>query len=730
MRAARLLSLVLSLLAGHALEALALTGRVVDTNGSPLAGAEVTILGRPGSVITDADGRFSWTPDPPVPFEILVVAPGGLFMKPTLVERLDAGRELTITVEALISERLVVSGAAPDIQSTPGAATASVSQAEIQTRMPSNLIQALENVAGVNQVSEGQAAVPAVRGLSAGRTLLLIDGARVTSERRVGASATYMDPDLLEGVQVARGPGSVAYGSDAFGGVIAMTTRRVAPGAPLAGRLSVTGGTGVPEKRVGGEISKGFASGSLLVAGHGRDVDDWDAPTGTIFNSGYNDAGVLVRGTAALGGGLLAGGYQGDFGRDIERPRNNSATVRFFYPEETSHRVTAEYDKADAGPFSEIGLNAFYGHYAQTTDQDRFATATAARSVDRADISAHDFQVRGYGRRALGTARWEVGVDINGRTGLRALDIFERYTVAGALTTTTSVAIDSARRVDSALYSSIDVAASPWLSVAGGARVDYVTTVNSNGYFGDRDTGNGAASGYVSLTAGSFGGVSFTAQVARGFRDPVLSDRYFRGPSGRGFITGNPDLDPETSLQFDGGVRYTARRVRAAVFGYHYRIDDLIERYQPDIDNFLFRNRGRAEVKGVEAEMQLDLPGRVTVEGAVQKSRGQALDPRTFLDGIAPVTASLQVRHQFPSRRGFVQARVARYADDERPGPTERVIPGYTLLDLGAGVTLTRFFEIRGLVRNAADEEYFASQDVRAVFAAGRTASLTAVVRF
>jgi outer membrane receptor protein involved in Fe transport len=266
--------------------------------------------------------------------------------------------------------------------------------------------------------------------------------------------------------------------------------------------------------------------------------------------------------------------------------------------------------------------------------------------------------------------------------------------------------------------------------VSGGARVDYVTTVNTNGYFGDRDTGNGAASGYVSLTAGTFRGLSFTAQVARGFRDPVLSDRYFRGPSGRGFITGNPDLDPETSLQFDGGVRYTSRRVRAAVYGYHYRIDDLIERYQPTIDDFLFRNRGRAEVKGVEGEAQLDLPGRVTVEAAVQKARGQALDPRTFLDGIAPVTASLQVRHQFASRRGFVQARVARYADDERPGPTERVIPGYTLLDLGAGVTLSRFFEVRGLLRNAADEEYFASQDVRTVFAPGRTASLTAVVRF
>ncbi len=106
-----------------------------------------------------------------------------------------------------MSERVTVSGAAPDIEATPAAATTSLSQAEIQTRLPSNLVQALENVAGVNQVSEGQAAVPALRGLSSGRTLILIDGARVNSERRAGASATFLDPDILEGVEVARGPG-------------------------------------------------------------------------------------------------------------------------------------------------------------------------------------------------------------------------------------------------------------------------------------------------------------------------------------------------------------------------------------------------------------------------------------------------------------------------------------------------------------------------------------------
>ena len=724
----RLLTLVWCL---AVVPAFALTGRVVDTDGNPVGGAEVSILGRAGSVMTDANGRFAWTPDPPLPFEILVVAPGGVFMKPQLVEALPPGEDpLVVTVQALVSERVMVSGAAPDIEATPAAATTSLSQAEIQTRLPGNLVQALENVAGVNQVSEGQAAVPALRGLSSGRTLILIDGARVNSERRAGSSATFLDPEILEGVEVARGPGSVAYGSDAFGGVIAATTRKVSPSAPLGVRLSASAGTGVPERRAGGDVSMGTGRGSVLVAGHIRNVEDWESPSGKTLNSGYEDGGVLARVTHVVGAGFLSAGYQGDFGRNIERPRNNSSTVRFFYPKEDSHRFTAEYDRPDVGPFDEIGLHGFYGRYGQVTDQNRFATASTARSVERADISAHDFQFRGYARRPIGPARWELGVDVNGRGGLRALDIIEQYNLDGTLQRTTeNVSIDAARRVDSAVYTSLEAAVLPNLSLAGGVRGDVVASKNSGGFFGDRSVTKGAGSGFASVTAGSFRGFTFTAQVARGFRDPVLSDRYFRGPSGRGFITGNPDLDSEQSLQFDAGVRYTARRVRAAIFGYEYRISDLIERYQTTTDNFFFRNRGRARLRGVEVETQVELPWRLTVEAAFQAARGRARDPEAYLDGITTETGSIQARRLIGAR-AFAQARVAWFAEDDRPGPTERVVNGYTLIDASGGATIVRQLELRVLVRNLFDEEYFASQDVRAVFAPGRAASVTAVVRF
>ena len=135
-----------------------------------------------------------------------------------------------------------------------------------------------------------------------GARLILIDGSRVTSERRVGPSATFMDPAVVEGIDVARGPGSVAYGSDAFGGVISVRTKR----PPRAGTQfggSLTLGTGVPEQRGEGTISKGFGQGGVLFSLHGRNAEDYDGPDGEVLNSGWEDSGFLIRGERRAGAG-------------------------------------------------------------------------------------------------------------------------------------------------------------------------------------------------------------------------------------------------------------------------------------------------------------------------------------------------------------------------------------------------------------------------------------------
>ena len=84
----RLVIVLLFLLVSVA-PALAWEGRIVTTDGRPVAGATISILGRSGEAITDADGRFVWQPDPPPPFEVLVIAADGTYMKPMLMESLQ-----------------------------------------------------------------------------------------------------------------------------------------------------------------------------------------------------------------------------------------------------------------------------------------------------------------------------------------------------------------------------------------------------------------------------------------------------------------------------------------------------------------------------------------------------------------------------------------------------------------------------------------------------------------
>ena len=613
-------------------------GRLVrEDTGAPVVGATLSVVGVSGSVRTDSDGRFIWAPTPAVPFQMIIILPRGQVLRPVLVESVEEVTT-TIRVGGLADEAVTVLGAAPSVNTPPGSATTVLSNTQISRRTPENLMQALETVPGINQVSEGHASVPAVRGLARGRTLFLIDGGRVTAERRVGPSGTFLDPSVIERIDVSRGPGSVAYGSDALGGVISVSTRRAEPNTPLRARVTATAAAGMPEAGGAFEVAKGFARGGVLVQAHIRNAEDYDAPDGEVFNSGWEDQGFLVHATHTLGSGVFSAAWQSDYGRDFERPRNNSRTVRFYYPFENSHRFTASYEIPGVAGFRKIAFTGFLGGYEQRTDQDRFATATTGRSIERADVSANDFHVKGSADRLFGSARVEFGVDVNGRFDLEALDIIQAFDLAGGITRdTTNVSIEDARRTDTGIYLEAEAPIGRYVRVSGGIRGDRVTTKNIGGFFGDRSTDNGAGSGFGALTVGPFDGLSVTAQVSRGFRDPVLSDRYFRGPSGRGFITGNPDLEPETSLQFDLATRYSYRRTQLGVYFYQYRITDLIERYQTQTDFFLFRNRGRARLRGFEVEASSNLGKGYSIEVGAQIARGHALDDDAFLDDISPV---------------------------------------------------------------------------------------------
>jgi hypothetical protein len=140
-------------------------------------------------------------------------------------------------------------------------------------------------------------------------------------------------------------------------------------------------------------LGHGFERGGALLAVHGRNFEDWESPQGDVFNSGARDRGVLARLDHVVAGGFASVSWQGDFGRDIERPRDNSRTVRFFYPEEDSRRLNLSWERGAVGSLSRLGVTAFLGRYSLVTDRTtsrqrpRHAASSGRRSPPRTSTS-------------------------------------------------------------------------------------------------------------------------------------------------------------------------------------------------------------------------------------------------------------------------------------------------------------------------------------------------------
>jgi hemoglobin/transferrin/lactoferrin receptor protein len=112
------------------------------------------------------------------------------------------------------------------------AAVSVVNQSTIQMINPSRLNQIFYGMPGVSFMDRGDSPESSIniRGLQDfGRVAVVVDGAR-QNYQRTGHNANgsfFLDPELLAGVDVVRGPTANIYGSGAIGGVASFRTKDV-----------------------------------------------------------------------------------------------------------------------------------------------------------------------------------------------------------------------------------------------------------------------------------------------------------------------------------------------------------------------------------------------------------------------------------------------------------------------------------------------------------------------
>ncbi len=616
-------------------------------------------------------------------------------------------------------------------------------EAQIRERTPNNPADLLRDLPGVDVTGVGVNQVrPSIRGQRGQRILLLEDGMRLSNSRRqqsFGEIPGIVDVSSLARIEIVRGPASVLYGTDAIGGVINMITIR-----PTEEGLHGSGGyrysTQDGQHRGVGSVNGRFGSWLFRAKGSVRTAGDYRAPSGsfgqitldsntTVFDTGTNDYGLegflgyqVSRGSEVYAKYARYDADTSGFGYvDPASYAPDAPFIQIIYPFQTFDKVTVGYRGSDLklGFADKLDVVGYYQGNARRLSNNVFVSFGIPNAPD-AGVAVESFNytdLQTFGARLEATklagssVMLTYGMDMfrdaseNNDTSLTTIVGF------GPPQQTVSVVplVPYASYVNAGGFVQADWRFTSKTSLVVSGRYQHIRaatretpgiqdTLQTRAY----NTVVGAANLLYEVTPM----ITLLGSVGRAFRAPNLVEQFFNGltPEGAAYQVPNPDLEPETSLNFDLGARYRNRYVFLEAFWFRneirngIRIDATGDSLN-GLPTFWNVNVDKLRFTGVEVAADVLLPAGFTVGGSYTH-----LSTRDVLNENNPVGDSYGNKYQFdagyrhPSNRFWVEY-VLRHngerKDSELSGPIGaspigEVLPAFTVHSVRGGVTLFR----------------------------------------
>jgi vitamin B12 transporter len=540
-----------------------------------------------------------------------------------------------------------------------------VERSTIQTRQYGSFAQLIADLPGVvvaNNGGLGKASSLFIRGAESDHNLVLVNGLRWSSTTLGTAAVQDLPLELIERVEVVRGPRSSLYGADAVGGVVQIFTRR-APissatqwdalagyGSAQTRNLAINAGAsaegafwqfGVSSLESNGTNScRGF--GAPIFAGCFTDEPDDD---------GYRNTSVTARGGLQLGGRSTLEGFASlTTGRvEFDGSFQNSAKIR------------------QGGVGASLSIKP---------SDNRSALLQAGRTIDESrNFSGSRFVSRFD--TARDSASLQAEQTITGTLSAIAGADYLRDSVSS------TTAYTETSRQNLGLFTELQQRLGAH-TVQAGLRYD------DNQRYGGKTT---ASVGWGWKFQPDW---RLTATAGSGFKAPSFNELYFPGFS-------NAALKPENSTSIETTLRWSGSTASFGVAAYENRIDDLIgfdANFSPvNVDETLIRG---VELTGTAALGAWRLSG--SAEWLTPRNESPGSNRGKFLPRRAKQVARLDVERSFGAIS--LGARTQYHGRRYDNLANTRVLNPWFLLDLRAEWAVNPSLRVQARLDNALDRRY------------------------
>lgn len=676
--------------------------------------------------------------------------------------------------EKLADDQTMLVTAEEELKQQPGVSV--ITAQDIRKNPPVNdLSDIIRKMPGVNLTGNSANGVRGnnrqidIRGMGPENTLILIDGVPTTSrnsvryswrgERDSRGDSNWVPPEMVERIEVIRGPAAARYGSGAAGGVVNIITKR--PTDHWSGSLSLY--TNQPEdnkegatRRANFNLSGPLAGDALTMRLYGNinktDSDAFDINQSQNGSAAAGREGVRNKDINSVLSWKITPLQVLDFSYGYSRQGNiyagdtqysngaGNALIESLDGAETNRLYRQTWELAHNGIW-DWGQSKLTFNY-EKTNNTRLNEGTAGSGEGR--INSRTFSTSRFDSYRAGGeisfplellreqtvtlgAEWNRDElnDPNSMNGTRAPGVSINGVSGdpGSRNSKNSATLSS-------LYVEDNIALTDSTEVIPGLRFDYHDTFGANW------------SPSLNISQGLGDSFTLKAGIARAFKAPNLyqsSEGYLLATRGNGcpvnvargscYLLGNENLDPEVSVNKELGIEYSEQGYIAGITWFRNDYKNKIVSgtevlgYASNGNNILqWSNGGKAVVEGLEGNVTIPLvrdtlEWRTNATYMIESKDKETGNPLSIIPKYTINTLlDWQVTQDFSTDLNWTmygRQKPRRHAESrtENGSMSDREVGAYSVFGINFNYDITKNLRANAGINNLLDKQLYREAD-------------------